>query len=89
MPQDKREQALSTFKHGQCLILISTAGLLGRGISIQGLTRLILWVLPRNLALYKIAIGRLGHLGDHGVAKVFFNMIDTLARNPEFVDFLM
>ncbi len=67
MPQDKRNQALSTFKSGKVKILVAT-DVAARGIDVPNVSHVINFDMPKKADTYVHRIGRTGRAGAKGVA---------------------
>ena len=58
--QEELEEAMFRFKKGHIPILISTMGISGRGVNLQGAGCIIFWDMPELLDQYKWCLGRVG-----------------------------
>ena len=56
--QEEREEAMFRFKKGHVPLLVSTMGVSGRGINLQGANCLIFWDMPEAPDQYKWCLGR-------------------------------
>ena len=71
MTQAHREQAMSSFKHGQVSILVATMKLFDRGVNVDGIRDLVFWELPDTLDQYKYCLDRGGRLGNDAKSTAF------------------
>jgi len=67
LSQKERNEITSSFRNGQCRVLIAT-DVFGRGIDISQVTLVINYDLPNSRELYIHRIGRSGRFGRRGVA---------------------
>ena len=58
--QEMREEAILKFKRGAVAIFVSTMGVGGRGLNLQGVDCLTFWEMPDSLEQYKWCLGRVG-----------------------------
>ena len=58
--QERREEAILRFKRGTVPVLVSTMGVGGRGLNLQGVDCLIFWEMPESLDRYKWCLRRVG-----------------------------
>lgn len=69
--QDQRERTLARFRQGDIKVLICT-DVLGRGMDILGVTHVVVYDFPDDIAQYVHRIGRTGRNGANGKALTFF-----------------
>merc|ERR1711959_202345 len=69
--QDQREKTLWRFRRGDIKVLICT-DVLGRGMDILGVTHVVVYDFPDDIAQYVHRIGRTGRNGAVGTALTFF-----------------
>merc|ERR1712154_728617 len=67
LTQKERNEITSSFRNGQCRVLIAT-DVFGRGIDISQVTLVINYDLPNSRESYIHRIGRSGRFGRRGVA---------------------
>jgi ATP-dependent RNA helicase DDX3X len=70
--QREREEALKSFRSGDCPILVATA-VAARGLDIPHVKHVINYDLPSNIEGYVHRIGRTGRMGNLGITTSFFN----------------
>ena len=87
--QDKREEAIRSFKAGKSDILVAT-DVAGRGIDIAGVQHVINYDMAKNIEDYTHRIGRTGRAGLSGLATSFINLTDeeTAGVLPDLKKFL-
>ncbi|KAG7268937.1 hypothetical protein CRUP_002933 [Coryphaenoides rupestris] len=70
--QKEREQALSDFRSGKCLVLVATS-VAARGLDISDVQHVVNFDLPSNIDEYVHRIGRTGRCGNTGRAVSFYD----------------
>ena len=73
--QDKREEAIGSFRAGKADVLVAT-DVAGRGIDIPGVQHVINYDMARNIEDYTHRIGRTGRAGKAGIATTFLTKED-------------
>ena len=58
--QERREEAMFKFKKNHIAVLVSTFGIGGRGLNLQGVGCIVFWEMPETLDQYKWCLGRVG-----------------------------
>ncbi len=76
--QNARQAALSSFKAGECRVLVAT-DIAARGIDIEGLSHVFNYDLPMEPEAYIHRIGRTGRAG-HGGKAISFCCIDEIKQ---------
>lgn len=70
--QREREEALRDFRSGKRKVLVAT-NVAARGLDIKGVTHVINYDLPSEIADYVHRIGRTGRVGNRGKATSFYD----------------
>jgi superfamily II DNA/RNA helicase len=86
MDQQMRTEKLTSFKRGECKILIAT-DMAARGLHVQGITHVINYGVPFEQEQYVHRIGRTGRVDQHGIA-ITMVIPSELARFKELEQFL-
>lgn len=73
LDQSKREESLTKFREGNAQVLIAT-DLASRGLDISGVSFVINYDAPKEIATYVHRIGRTGRIGHRGTAMTFVTM---------------
>ncbi|KAJ3331646.1 RNA-dependent ATPase [Blyttiomyces sp. JEL0837] len=75
LTQDKRTEAINSFRDGTCPLLIAT-DVAARGIDVKDVEYVINFTYPLTTEDYCHRIGRTGRAGKKGIAHTFFTMHD-------------
>ena len=88
MPQEHREQAMFSFKHGHVSILVATMKLCGRGVNVNGIRDLVFMEMPETLDEYKYCLGRVERVGNDAKSTAFVLNSDMGIMGPSMKAFL-
>lgn len=86
MDQQMRSEKLTSFKRGECKLLIAT-DMAARGLHVQGITHVINYGVPFEHEQYVHRIGRTGRVDQHGIA-ITMVIPSELSRFRELEQFL-
>ncbi|MFC3093032.1 ATP-dependent RNA helicase SrmB [Alteromonas sediminis] len=90
MPQDKRNQALASFKSGKIKVLVAT-DVAARGIDVPNVSHVINFDMPRKADIFVHRIGRTGRAGAKGTAISLIEAhdFDMLGKVSRYTDTLI
>eukprot|EP01098_Paradermamoeba_levis_P006682 TRINITY_DN2771_c0_g1_i1.p1 TRINITY_DN2771_c0_g1~~TRINITY_DN2771_c0_g1_i1.p1 ORF type:complete len:586 (-),score=228.08 TRINITY_DN2771_c0_g1_i1:356-2113(-) len=86
MTQEKRTQALKSFKDGSFPLLVAT-DVAARGLDIRDVEYVINYTFPLTIEDYIHRIGRTGRAGKQGISHTFFTLHDK-SRSGELINVL-